>query len=188
MLHYTPDTEGENVIFPRFSPMPFLLTTMQWPWTESIVSLRDNKKPFSLLLFTCSSKSCHITSSPFASKTLLSPSSSFVIHLLHLLPLQPSASINFFHFSNDLFFKDGQDCVIFTYLFKHHPTVKLIAYLLEIIPVAPFLSQQLLELSQRDDPPFDRCPVWYWLTTEVVGHRDVLTGLLLSGFMSLLCL
>lgn len=43
-------------------------------------------------------------------------------------------SINFFDFPDNLLLKDGQDSIIFTYLFKHHPTVKLVAYLLEIIP------------------------------------------------------
>lgn len=43
-------------------------------------------------------------------------------------------SVNFFNFPNNLLLKNGQDSIIFTYLFKHHPTVKLVAYLLEIIP------------------------------------------------------
>lgn len=43
-------------------------------------------------------------------------------------------SINFFNFPNNLFLENGQNGVIFTYLFEHHPTVKLVAYLLEIIP------------------------------------------------------
>lgn len=43
-------------------------------------------------------------------------------------------SINFFDFPDNLLLEDGQDSIIFTYLFKHHPAVKLVAYLLEIIP------------------------------------------------------
>lgn len=51
------------------------------------------------------------------------------------------------------------------------------------LPVAPFLSKQLLELSQRDDPSFDGRPVRDGLSTEVIGHGDVLTGLLLHILM-----
>lgn len=51
------------------------------------------------------------------------------------------------------------------------------------LPVAPFLSKQFLELSQRDDPSFDRRPVRDGLSTEVIGHGDVLTRLLLHILM-----
>lgn len=51
------------------------------------------------------------------------------------------------------------------------------------LPVAPFLSKQLLELSQRDNPSFDGCPVRDGLSAEVIGHGDVLTGLLLHILM-----
>lgn len=53
----------------------------------------------------------------------------------------------------------------------------------EDLPVAPFLGKQLLELSQCDDPPFDGRPVRDGLSTEVIGHGDVLTGLLLHILM-----
>ncbi len=51
------------------------------------------------------------------------------------------------------------------------------------LPVAPFLSKQLLELSQRDNPSFDGCPVRDGLSAEVIGHNDILTGLLLHILM-----
>lgn len=51
------------------------------------------------------------------------------------------------------------------------------------LPVAPFLSKQLLKLSQCDDSSFDGCPVRDGLSTEVIGHSDVLTGLLLHVLM-----
>lgn len=50
-------------------------------------------------------------------------------------------------------------------------------------PVAPFLCQQLLELAERDYPSFDRRPVGDRLSTEVIRHRNVLTGQLLHRFM-----
>lgn len=53
----------------------------------------------------------------------------------------------------------------------------------EGLPVAPFLGKQLLELSQSDNPPFDRRPVRDGLSAEVIGHGDVLTGLLLHILM-----
>lgn len=43
-------------------------------------------------------------------------------------------SIDFFDLPDNLLLEDGQDSVIFAYLFEHHPAVKLVAYLLEIIP------------------------------------------------------
>lgn len=48
--------------------------------------------------------------------------------------LDVHASINFFDFPDYLLFEDGQDSIFFSYLFKHHPTVKFIADLLEIVP------------------------------------------------------
>ncbi len=51
------------------------------------------------------------------------------------------------------------------------------------LPVAPFLSKQLLELSQRDNPSFNGCPVRDGLSAEVIGHNDILTGLLLHILM-----
>lgn len=53
----------------------------------------------------------------------------------------------------------------------------------EGLPVAPFLGKQLLELSQSDNPPFDGRPVRDGLSAEVIGHGDVLTGLLLHILM-----
>lgn len=52
------------------------------------------------------------------------------------------------------------------------------------LPVTPFLGKQLLELSQRDDPSFDRGPVWDRLATEVIRHSNVLTLLLFHAFVS----
>lgn len=54
----------------------------------------------------------------------------------------------------------------------------------DISPVVSFLRQQFFELAQRDHPPFDRRPVGYQLLTEVIRHSRVLTGMLLSGFVS----
>lgn len=56
--------------------------------------------------------------------------------------LSTSMSINLFHFPNDLLLKDGQDGVIFAYLFKHHP--KVIAYLLEKIPRVGWIENSWL--------------------------------------------
>lgn len=52
------------------------------------------------------------------------------------------------------------------------------------LPITPFLGKQLLELSQRDDPSFDRGSVWDGLATEVIRHNNVLTLLLFHGFVS----
>lgn len=49
--------------------------------------------------------------------------------------------------------------------------------------VAPFLSEQLLELSKRDDPPLDGRSVRDGFTAEIISHDDVLTGLLLHILM-----
>lgn len=48
--------------------------------------------------------------------------------------LDVHVSINFFHFPDNLLLEDGQDSIFFSYLFKHHPAVKFIADLLEIVP------------------------------------------------------
>lgn len=53
-----------------------------------------------------------------------------------------------------------------------------------ISPVVSFLGEQFFELSQCDDSPFYRRPVRYQLLAEVIGHGNVLTRLLLSGFVS----
>lgn len=50
----------------------------------------------------------------------------------HFLPA--AASVDLFHFPDDLLFEDGQDGVFFTYLLEHHAAVKLVAHLLKIIP------------------------------------------------------
>lgn len=56
--------------------------------------------------------------------------------------LSTSMSINLFHFPNDLLLKDGQDGIIFAYLFEHHP--KVIAYLLEEIPRVGWIENSWL--------------------------------------------
>lgn len=48
--------------------------------------------------------------------------------------LPAAASVDLFHFPDDLLLEDGQDGVFFTYLLEHHAAVKLVAHLLEIIP------------------------------------------------------
>lgn len=50
-----------------------------------------------------------------------------------LTPLLTYTSIHLFHFPNDLLLKNGQDIVVLSNLFKHHPAVELVAHLLEII-------------------------------------------------------
>lgn len=61
---------------------------------------------------------------------MFSSSLSLFPHLFFLTPV----SIDLLHFPNDLFFKDGQDCIIFTHLLKHHTAVELVAHFLEVIP------------------------------------------------------
>lgn len=52
------------------------------------------------------------------------------------------------------------------------------------LPITPFLSKQLLELSQCDNPAFDRGPVWDGLATEVISHSNILTLLLFHTLVS----
>lgn len=55
---------------------------------------------------------------------------------------------------------------------------------MDALPIAPFLGKQLLELSQRDNPPFYWSPVRDGLTAEVIGNSDVLTWLLFHPLVS----
>lgn len=71
-------------------------------------------------------------SSSFTAKTL--PLCHPVTGFSTLSSSTHTPSINFFDFPDNLLLKDGQDSIIFAYLFKHHTAVKLVAYLLEIIP------------------------------------------------------
>lgn len=129
MLHYTPK-KWMRSFFSSIS------ASLQWCYQASNVTshlrwpLLSSSTLYPLVLYYFL-----LQSSAFQSwNTSSVPSSRPSVLAFKLFPLNLHTSINFFNFPNDLLLKDGQDSVIFTYLFKHHPTVEFIAYLLEIIP------------------------------------------------------
>lgn len=123
VLHYTPKMWMRSFFFSLLVAVVELLSTNNVAGRLLRLSL-SLEPPSSLLL----SSSSQITSS--------SPSHHSCVHhtsALQPLPLLTCASIDFFNFTDYLLLENGQDGVIFAYLFEHNPAVELVAYLLEVI-------------------------------------------------------
>lgn len=138
MLHYTPDEVNEVFFFSSSSSPTSLQRCCQ--------ALKSHQL-WSLLRFRSTSP---VSLSASLLRVSIPQHFLFAFQLLLDLPVAPRpitrrllfdsfsfnvhTSIDFFDLPDNLLLEDGQYSVIFAYLFEHHPAVKLIAYLLEIIP------------------------------------------------------
>lgn len=75
------------------------------------------------------------------------------------------------HLAQDLAFIHGQHGGIFPHLLEHSTTLKLIAGLLEVVPVVAFLAKLFLEVSQGEAVGLHHTAIRNLLTTEEVGDH-----------------